>query len=543
MEQHESNVTMEKLVSLCKRRGFIYSGSEIYGGLAGTFDYGPLGVTLKKNIENIWWQMFVDDREDMYGIDAAILMNPKAWVASGHVGGFDDPMIQCNDCKVKYRTDNLIDACDYFKYREQGKNDIEEFKDKNKKKKEELEVLYKEIYSESGLGPSIILTKTNPDGIDAKYFKLKEEIDNIDFFLENIKEHERLADKFLGEKPKLYLHSKEIKCLSCKKINWSDSFRFNMMFSTNVGPVQSDDSVTYLRPETAGGMFVNFKNVVDSFHPKLPFGLGQIGKAFRNEIAPRDFIFRVRELEQMEIEYFVHPNTWEEHFEHWRVSVHAYAARIGLDATKVHELEVAAEDRAHYSSRTIDFEFDYPFGRKELYGLAYRGDFDLSAHQEGSKAKLEYFDEESKEKLLPHVIEPSFGVGRTLLAVLCSAYREDATDPTDIRAYLAFEPRVAPIKLAVFPLLKNKEVLTTAARELQQRLKKEFGAVVYDDAGSIGKRYRKQDEIGTPYCVTADFESVEGETKGTYTIRDRDTGAQERMSEEELCEKIRNVLR
>jgi glycyl-tRNA synthetase len=307
------------------------------------------------------------------------------------------------------------------------------------------------------------------------------------------------------------------------------------MFSTNVGPVQSEDSVTYLRPETAGGMFVNFKNVVDSFHPKLPFGLGQIGKAFRNEIAPRDFIFRVRELEQMEIEYFVHPDTWEENFEKWRLSMHEFIKQIGLESEKVHELEVSSEDRAHYSKRTIDFEFDYPFGRKELYGLAYRGDFDLSAH------KLDYFDEEiSKTKITPHVIEPSFGVGRTILAVLCSAYKEDATDPADIRPYLAFTPRIAPVKIAIFPLLKNKEALTNKAKEIYAELKKEFTFVSYDETGSIGKRYRRQDEIGTPYCLTVDFDTLEKD--GTVTLRDRDTGAQERLSISEVAGKLRSVL-
>ncbi len=442
MEPNKEVVTMEKIVSLCKRRGFIFSGSEIYGGLAGTFDYGPLGVTLKKNIENIWWKMFVDDRDDMYGVDAAILMNPKAWVASGHVGGFSDPLSECVKCKHRFRSDHLEDP------------------------------------------------KKCPD-----------------------------CGGELGE-PR----------------------QFNMMFSTKVGAMEDDSSTTYLRPETAGGMFVNFKNVVDTMHPKLPFGMGQIGKAFRNEIAPRDFIFRVRELEQMEIEYFVHPSTWETNFEHWRKEMHRFIKTIGLESGKVHELEVTGDDLAHYSKRTIDFEFDYPFGRKELYGLAYRGDFDLSAHQEGSKQKLEYFDEETKEKLLPHVIEPSFGVGRTMLAVLCSAYKEDTTDPEDIRPYLALAPRVAPIKVAVFPLLKNKELLTDKAKSLHKALKAEFGAVVYDEAGSIGKRYRKQDEIGTPFCVTVDFESVEGDTVGTYTLRDRDTGKQERITEQELSDKIKNSL-
>ena len=471
MNTPQTHVTMEKIVSLCKRRGFIFPGSEIYGGLAGTFDYGPLGVTLKKNIENIWWKMFVDDRTDMYGVDAAILMNPKAWVASGHVGGFSDPMVECPKCKKRHRADNV--AIQF-----------------NKEVKETLGNLQ---YPDS--------TFSNIENLNNFY-----KINNIT-------------------------------CPDCKNsLRGQECRQFNMMFSTNVGPIQSDDSVTYLRPETAGGMFVNFKNVVDSMHPKLPFGLGQIGKAFRNEIAPRDFIFRVRELEQMEIEYFVRPESWQEHFENFRLEMYRFIETIGLDKTLVHELEVTGDDLAHYSKRTIDFEFDYPFGRKELYGLAYRGDFDLSAH------KLDYFDEERGEKMVPHVVEPTFGVGRTLLAVLCSAYKEDASNPDEVRPYLALAPRIAPIKIAVFPLLKNKEVLTEKARSLYNALKKEFGAVVYDETGSIGKRYRKQDEIGTPFCITVDFDTIEGEHEGTVTLRDRDIGAQERLTEEELFYKIKNAL-
>ena len=336
---------MEAIIALCKRRGFIYQGSEIYGGLAGTWDYGPLGVALKKNIENVWWKLFVTDREDMYGIDAAIIMNPAAWVASGHVGGFADPLVEDLKTKKRYRADHLLEE----------------------------------------------------KGIDPKGMTLE------------------AMDKAIKEKN---LKSPEGNPLG-------DVRQFNMMFRTHIGAAENDASITYLRPETAGGMFVNYKNVVDSFHPKLPFGLAQIGKAFRNEIAPRDFIFRVRELEQMEIEYFVRPENWEAQFVHWQKEIWRFMDIIGLDKGHVHELEVAAEDRAHYSKRTIDFEYDYPFGRKELYGLAYRGDFDLKSHQEGSKVDLTYFDEETKERFLPHVIEPSFGVGRTLLAVLAEAYTED----------------------------------------------------------------------------------------------------------------------
>jgi glycyl-tRNA synthetase len=434
---------MEKIVSLCKRRGFIFPGSEIYGGLAGTFDYGPLGVALKNNIKSVWWKRFVDSREDMYGMDAAILMNQNAWKASGHVGGFNDPLVDDLKTKKRYRADHLLED----------------------------------------------------QGIDTKGLSAK------------------AMDVLIKEKG---IKSPEGNPLG-------DVRQFNMMFKTTIGAVESEDSVTYLRPETAGGMFVNFKNIIDTFHPKLPFGMAQIGKAFRNEIAPRDFIFRVREFEQMEIEYFTHPNTWEEVFESFVKEMHAFMNDIGLPKEKVHELEVAPEDRAHYSKRTIDFEFDYPFGRKELYGLAYRTDFDLSAHATTSGQDLSYFDEETKERFTPHCVEPSFGVDRTVLAVLSSAYTEDELGG-EARAYLKLSPKVAPVIVAVSPLLKNKPELVSKAKEVYSQLKKEFGRVMFDDNGNIGKRYRRQDEIGTPFCVVVDFETIE---QGTgVTVRDRDSGEQ-----------------
>lgn len=437
--------TLEDIVSLCKRRGFIFPGSEIYGGLAGTFDYGPLGVTLKKNIENLWWRKFVEERDDMYGIDAAILMNPKAWEASGHVSGFSDPLVECSNCKKRFRADHLEDT-------------------------------------------------------------------NV--------------------------------CPSCEKTGTlGEARQFNMMFKTQVGATEDETAVVYLRPETAGGMFVNFKNVVDALHPKLPFGLGQIGKAFRNEIAPRDFIFRVRELEQMEVEYFVRESEWEQAFEQWRVLMHEYASEIGLSTDAVHELEVGDGDRAHYSKRTIDFEYDYPFGRKELWGLAYRGDFDLRAHQTASTVNLGYQDEEGEDKILPHVIEPSFGVGRTMLAVLTSAYREDDLGG-ETRSYLALAPKVAPVKAMVSPLLKNKPELVEKAKEVRKMLQKIHPAIAWDDNGNIGKRYRRQDEIGTPFCVTVDFDTL-GENPDlldTVTLRHRDSGEQERLSLAEVSEKIKAAL-
>jgi len=416
---------MEKIIALCKRRGFVYQGSEIYGGLAGTWDYGPFGVKLKNNIKNLWWKRFVDDRSDMYGVDAAILMNQKVWQATGHVGGFADPLVECTKCKKRFRADQL----------------------KNKEKCEDC------------------------------------------------------GGKLGAEK------------------------QFNLMFKTHVGVSEDESSVSYLRPETAQGIFVNFKNVVDSFHPKLPFGIAQIGKAFRNEISARDFLFRVRELEQMEIEYFVNEKDWAKYFEEWRINVLNFAKDVGIDSEKVHELEVAPEDRAHYSKRTIDFEFDFPFGRKELYGLAYRTDHDLKSHMRDSGVDLTYFDEETKEKFVPHVIEPSLGVDRTVLAILSSVYTEDAMGEGG-RVFLKFPPAVAPVKAAVFPLMKNKPELVEKATELFMLLRSKISNVIFDDNGNVGKRYRRQDEIGTPYCLTVDYQTLED---GTVTVRDRDTGKQERI--------------
>lgn len=442
---------MEKIISLCKRRGFIYQGSEIYGGLAGTWDYGPLGVALKKNIENLWWKRFVTDREDMYGMDAAILMNQNVWKASGHVDTFTDPLVEDVKTNKRYRADHLLEDA----------------------------------------------------GVDTKGLSIE-------------KMNELLKDK-------------KIKSPDGNPVG--EVRLFNMMLKTNVGPVADETSISYLRPETAGGMFVNFKNIVDTFHPKLPFGMAQIGKAFRNEIAPRDFIFRVRELEQMEIEYFVKPTTWEENFESFRKEVWNFAEDIGLNKEHVHELEVADGDRAHYSKRTIDFEFDFPFGKKELYGLAYRTDFDLTSHAKASSVDLSYYDEENKERFVPHVIEPSFGLGRSILAVLSDAYSEDELGG-EKRSFLKLSPKVAPNLIAVFPLLKNKPALIEKAREVYKELKKVFTRVSFDDNGNIGKRYRRQDEIGTPFCVTIDFDTIEKDN--TVTVRDRDSGEQVRVNISDL---------
>jgi glycyl-tRNA synthetase len=404
MKKEKDNELMEKIVSLCKRRGFVFQGSEIYGGLAGTYDWGHYGVALKNNIKQNWWKKFVDNRRDMYGVDAAIIMNPKVWEKSGHVVGFTDPT-------------------------EDGK-------------------------------------------------------------------------------------------------------KFNVMFKTSVGAGE-EAILSYLRPETAQGIFVNFKNIVDAFHPKLPFGIAQIGKAFRNEIAPRDFIFRQREFEQMEIEYFVRPDDWEKYFEYWRQEMLSWMAGVGFDMSKVHELEVPDADRAHYSKRTIDFEFDYPFGRRELFGLAYRTDFDLKNHD------LEYVDEEEGEKMTPHVIEPSLGVDRAILALLLSAYKEDEKEG-EVRSYLKLKPNIAPVICAVSPLLKNKpELVKYAEEKVFTPLKAEFGRVAWDDNGNIGKRYRRQDEIGTPFCIVVDFDTLENDT---VTVRDRDTAGQELIKVDDLSKYLRRKI-
>jgi len=439
---------MEKIVSLAKRRGFVYPGSEIYGGLSGFWDYGPLGIALKRNIENLWWRTFVEDRDDMYGVDAAIIMHREAWKASGHVGGFSDPMVECKKCKRRFRQDQIGD-------------------------------------------PSTPLDSARDKGLGAS------------------------------------------KCPECGG-SFGDVRQFNMMFKTHVGATEDESSVSYLRPETAGGIFLNFKNIVDSFHPKLPFGIAQIGKAFRNEIAPRDFIFRVREMEQMEIEYFVRPDEWERWFVTWREEVFMFFDSVGITRDSIHESEIGHGDRAHYSKRTIDFEFDFPFGRKELCGLAYRTDFDLTRHEATSGVELKYL-EEGGNKFTPHVIEPSFGVERIILAVLQTAYTED-TLGDEPRTYLKFNSTIAPIKAAVFPLLKNKPELVTKARKIYTELKKTVPQIMWDDNGNIGKRYRRQDEIGTPVCITVDFQTLEDDT---VTVRDRDTGEQKRFPILELEAQIK----
>jgi glycyl-tRNA synthetase len=430
----EKENKMDKIVSLCKRRGFVFQGSEIYGGLSGTWDYGHYGSMLSHNIKELWWNHFVNSRDDMFGLSSASLMPEPVWQASGHLEGFTDPMVECRKCHHRFKADQL--------------------------------------------DPKLREDKKCPD-----------------------------CGGTLGEEK-----------------------TFNLLMGTEIGSVEGGKNTAFLRGEIAQGMFVNFKNYLDTMQPKLPFGIAQIGRAYRNEIAPRDFLFRVREFDLMEFEYFVNQRDWQDNFEMWRKEMWRWIESVGIDKDKVHELEVAPEDRAHYSKRTIDFEFDYPFGRKELYGLAYRTDYDLKKHMEYSGSDLRYTDSNTAEKFIPHVIEPTFGHGRTLLAVILSAYCEDEMNG-EKRIYLKFKPKLAPIKVAVFPLLKNKPQLIQKAREIYSKLKKHFMAE-FDNNGNIGKRYRRQDEIGTPFCVTVDFDTLE---KGQgVTVRDRDSGVQERVEEEDL---------
>ena len=448
----DKNVTLEKITSLAKRRGFIWQGSEVYGGMRGTWDYGPLGVALKRKIMNEWWQFFVENRDDMFGVDAAIIMNPKTWHASGHAATFADPLVEDLKTGERYRADHLL----------------------------------------------------KDNGIE--------------------------ADGLSNEKITEIIREKGLK--SPKGNDLSEVRSFNMMFQTNVGAVVNENSTAFLRPETAQGIFTNYKNVVDSFYPDLPFGLAQQGKAFRNEISPRDFVFRSREFEQMEIEYFVNPETWQENFEKLLADTLEFLTeKMGLSKEKIHLLEVPEEDRAHYSKRTVDLEFDFPIGKEELMGIAYRTDFDLSNIQRASGKNMEYTDKISKEKFIPHVIEPSFGVERLLMAVLTQAYRQEEIDGK-VRTWLALPENLAPTRIIVAPLLKNKEALVEKAREVYAVLKKKYGNVEFDFSGKIGKVYAKADEIGVPKVVVVDFDTVEND--GLVSVRNRDDASQIRVKIEEI---------
>ena len=457
--------TMEKIVALCKGRGFIFAGSEIYGGLANTWDYGPLGVELKNNVKKAWWKKFVQENPYNVGLDAAILMNPQTWVASGHLGGFSDPLMDCKECKERFRADKLIE--DWA-----GDNGVD-------------------------LGKPI--------------------------------------DAFSQEEMKDFIESHNIPCPSCGKHNFTDIRQFNLMFKTFQGVTEDAKNTVYLRPETAQGIFVNFQNVQRTTRRKLPFGVCQIGKSFRNEITPGNFTFRTREFEQMELEFFCKPGTDLEWFQYWRTFCHNWLLSIGLKDENLRLRDHDPEELCFYSKATTDFEFLFPFGWGELWGVADRTDYDLTQHQNTSGKDMTYFDQETNERYIPYVVEPSLGADRVTLAFLIEAYDEEVVDPAknDVRTVMHFHPALAPFKCAVLPLSKK---LSDKAREIQAELSKEW-MVDYDDTGSIGKRYRRQDEIGTPYCVTVDFDTVgDAEKAGDdcVTVRDRDTMEQVRMPISEL---------
>jgi glycyl-tRNA synthetase len=453
--------SLKPIVALAKRRGFIYPGSEIYGGFANTYSFGPYGVELKKNIKDLWWKTFVQSRRDMVGLDGPILLHPKAWKASGHLDGFNDALIDCKACKGRFRCDHLIEEA----------------------------------------------TSIDADGL-------------------TIPEMTALIQKH------------QIKCPKCGAKDFTEARHFNLMFSTQMSKTTSDGDVAYLRPETAQAIFLDFKNIIDTMRVKIPFGVAQIGKAFRNEITPGNFVFRVIEFEQMEIEYFVREAAWESTFETWLKSMHDWCDLIGLKKEHIHEKEHPQERLSHYSKRTVDLVYDFPFGTSELYGLAYRTDFDLKQHMEFSGQNLEYLDLEAKEKFIPHVIEPTFGVERTLLALLCDAYEEEILENGETRTVLHLNPRIAPVKVAVFPLMK-KEPLGSKAQDIFHMLRAHF-TCEYDESGAIGKRYRRQDELGTPFCVTIDFDTLEKDD--TVTLRDRDSMKQERVAISELVEILRKKL-
>ena len=454
---------MEKIISLCKGKGFIFPGSEIYGGLANTWDYGPLGVELKNNVKKAWWQKFVQESPYNVGVDCAILMNPEVWVASGHVGGFSDPLMDCKACKSRYRADKLIEDFNHEK------------------------------------GTDMVV-----DGWSNKEME------------EYIKEH-------------------NIVCPDCGKNDWTGIRQFNLMFKTFQGVTEDSSSTVYLRPETAQGIFVNFKNVQRTTRKKVPFGICQVGKSFRNEITPGNFTFRTREFEQMELEFFCKPGTDLEWFEYWRSFCKKWLLDLGIKEESLRLRDHSKEELAFYSKATTDFEFLFPFGWGELWGVADRTDYDLKQHMDHSGENMEYLDPVTNEKYVPYCVEPSLGADRVTLAFLCNAFEEETLENGNVRNVLHLHPVLAPYKCAVLPLQKK---LSEKALEIHAQLAKYF-PVDYDEAGSIGKRYRRQDENGTPYCVTVDFDTLE---KGTVTVRDRDTMGQITLPVEEVADFIKSKL-
>ena len=497
---------MEALVTLCKRRGFIFQSSEIYGGYAGFFDYGPLGAELKRNIKEAWWKAMVHEREDIVGLDSSIIMHPEIWKASGHVDGFSDPMVDCRESKRRFRADQLFYARVTVDGQGIGYLCLEESGDMQAEADKQAQEMKRKQGVQGTLDPVVLREYTEADAA----------------------EQALIPSPATGTPGSL-----------------TPPRQFNLMFETKVGPLADASATAYLRPETAQGIFQNFKNVVDTGRVKIPFGIAQIGKAFRNEITPRNFIFRSREFEQLEIEYFIDPDeaTWPRVYREWIDTCKTWLTGIGIPEDMIGEDVHPPEKLSHYSKGTTDLTFTFPFGTQELWGIACRGNFDLGQHQKHSGKSMEFFDEARKEKYIPHVVEPSLGVDRTLLAVLTAAYCEDEI-PNDKgkpekRTLLKFHPRIAPFKAAVFPLLKNKPELVECARDLYRRLQKRWN-VAWDASGAIGRRYRRQDEVGTPFGITVDFDTVEKDQ--CVTIRDRDSTGQQRVPLKEveafLAEKI-----
>ena len=496
MSENPSNRTvpsMESLVTLCKRRGFIFQSSDIYGGYAGFFDYGPLGSELKRNVKDAWWKALVHERDDVLGLDSSIIMHPQIWKASGHVDGFADPMVDCKESKKRYRADQLFFAPVRVDGETIGYVSVEEADDMQAQADEKASEMKRKLGRQGNLDPVVLQEYT-----------------------EALPEEYALIPSPATGKPGSLMAPRQ----------------FNLMFETKVGPLADASSVAYLRPETAQGIFQNYRNVVDTGRVKIPFGIAQIGKAFRNEITPRNFIFRSREFEQMELEYFIDPDdeTWPKVYRYWIDWCKNWLVSIGIPADMVGEDVHPAEKLSHYSKGTTDLTFKFPFGTQELWGIACRGNFDLTQHQEHSGKSMEFFDEARKEKYIPHVVEPSLGVDRTILAILTAAYTEDEV-PNDKgspekRTFLRFAPQIAPYKAAVFPLLKNKPELVETARTLYEQLRRRWN-IGWDVSGAIGRRYRRQDEIGTPYGITVDFDTIEKDQH--VTIRDRDTTEQVRI--------------
>ncbi len=482
---------MDAIVALCKRRGFIFQSSEIYGGYNGFFDFGPLGTEIKKNIKDAWWKDMVHRREDVVGLDSSIIMSPKIWQASGHVDGFSDPMVDCKESKMRYRADQLFFAPVIVDGENVGYVSVLEDGEMQAEAEEKAANLKRKLAIQGELAPIELKEYTEADP----------------------SEYEKIPSPATGESGSL-----------------TAPREFNLMFQTHVGALSDSTSVAYLRPETAQGIFANYKNIVDTGRVKIPFGIAQIGKAFRNEITPRNFIFRSREFEQMEMEYFISPDAdWETCHREWIDWCKSWLNSVGIPNEMMGEDVHPLEKLSHYSKGTTDITFKFPFGEQELWGIACRGNFDLTQHQEYSGKSMEIFDESTKSKYVPHVVEPALGVDRLFLAILTAAYCEDEIDG-EKRTVMKFHPRIAPYKVAVLPLLKNKPELVERAQSLYEKLQRRHSAF-WDASGAIGRRYRRMDEVGTPWCVTIDFDTLEDDT---FTIRDRDTTEQKRIKEEEL---------